>query len=162
MRVRVSWVVMLLLVTCIAPSVPSQPDTDPPVIHDLKVHVIGETWFTVSWTTDEPALGGVEWGRGQDLGQVQHEEGDVLRMEHHMNVTGLTRGTSYFVRVFATDGSNNTGHSDVWQLDTFPLGMEEWTLEHWGWYIATVVILTSLAVGMVAWNRSKVRTGKRL
>ena len=152
-----SWVVVLLFVTSIASFASPQTDEHPPIIQDLKVHVIGETWFTVSWTTDEPALGGVEWGRDQDFGQVHHEEGDIPSTEHHMNVTGLTRGTLYFVRIFATDESNNTGYSETWQLGTFPVGMEERTLEQWGWYIATVVVLSSMIAGLALWNHLRDR-----
>lgn len=135
----------------------AQSDEDPPAILDEEFHVIGETWFTVSWETDEPAMGGIEWGFNSELGQVQYEEGETLRMEHHMNVTGLRKGAVHFVVIFATDGSNNTGYSEMWQVDTYPLGWEERFWNTWGWYVVALVILVALIIAVAVVNHLKNR-----
>jgi hypothetical protein len=155
-------VAIMFLAGCLhSPGTLAQEDKEPPVISEIEVHLIGETWFTISWRTDEPAQGGVEWGLGADLDQVQDEEVSTLRTDHHLNVTGLSRGTNHFVRVFATDESNNTGYSGTWQLGTFPIGVDEWFLGTWGWYIALVVVLVTLIVGLSVWYHLRDRGNPR-
>ena len=125
------------------------------MVSEVSFHLIGETWFTVSWTTSEPALGGVEWGRGQELDRVAREEGEP-RTDHFLNVTGLTKGSDHQVRIFATDDSNNTGYSEQWTVSTFPYGWEE---RFWPWYgtyvVATLVIAAAIAAILLVWERRR-------
>jgi len=148
-------VIAVLVMAILWPAVLTmgQPDEEPPEITGVQVFLIGETWFQVTWETDEPALGGVEWGLDRDLGTVQFEEGGDLTTSHHLNVTGLRRGTEHFAVIFATDSSNNTGYSEVLQIGTFPIGEEERFWSVWGLPIGLIAIMLALIALVVAWNR---------
>jgi len=92
-------------------------DTTPPNVTAVRVLVIGETWFTVEWTTDEPSLGGVQYGK--DLVYDRHvNETGGLTTQHTVNVTGLRKDSTYDFQVFAMDGSNNTGHGPAMSVGT--------------------------------------------
>jgi hypothetical protein len=135
----IATLLLTVYMASVVPLVVHAQDGEPPIVSDVHVDVIGETWFTVGWTTSEPSHGGVEWGRGDALANVAEEE-PGLRMYHFMNVTGLTRGEDHQVRIFAVDESNNTGYSDIWTVGTFPIGWEDrLVLEH-GWLIITVLV----------------------
>lgn len=146
--------VVTILVT--APAVLSDgPDVEPPVVSDVRFHLIGETWFTVSWTTSEPAIGGVEWGRGTELDHVQAEEGDP-RTDHFLNVTGLTRNAEHRVRIFATDGGNNTGYSEEWSVGTYPMGWEDRFWPRYGVPLLWTLAIAAVAVvAFLAWERRR-------
>lgn len=149
---------MVLLVSVLSSDVATaQDDDDPPAILEVECYLIGETWFTMSWETDEPALGGVEWGLDGGLGQVVYEEGETLGTEHFLNVTGLERGTEHFYVIFATDASNNTGYSEMWVVATYPLGWEERFWNTWGWYTVTIVILVVLIIAVAVKNHLRNR-----
>ena len=102
----------------------SGADTSPPTITDVRVLVVGETWFTVEWRTDEPAVGGVQIGLTRAYGRFVNETGPMAT-EHSFNVTGLQRGTNYEFRVFSKDGANNTGYGAPQSVGTYPLGRED-------------------------------------
>ena len=145
-----AWLTVLLLVPL---AMADEPDVEPPVISEVSFYLIGETWFTVGWTTSEPALGGVEWGRGQELDHVAEEEGEP-RTDHFLNVTGLTRGSDHRVRIFATDGSNNTGYSGEWTVSTYPVGWEERFWSRYATYVlATITLAAVVALAFLAWER---------
>ena len=148
---------VLLMVVLSSDRLRALDDDDPPAILEVEGYLIGETWFTISWETSEPALGGVEWGLDESLGQVVHEEGETLRTEHFLNVTGLERGTEHFYVIFATDASNNTGYSEMWEVATYPLGWKERFWNTWGWYTVAVVVLIALIIAVSVNNHLKNR-----
>ncbi len=72
----------------------------------------------VTWRTDQPATGVVEYGAGSDYGAQIVQP--VAGLDHAVTITGLTPGNSYHLRVSATngDGFTTTG-SDI--VATLPL-----------------------------------------
>ena len=120
-------------------------DEEPPVIEAVRFDTIGETWFTVGWTTSEPAHGGVEWGRDETFGNMVEEEPAFSR-HHYLNVTGLNRDSYYSVRIIATDESNNTGFSEIWSVGTYPIGWEDRFLWNYGWSIIAILVAITTVV----------------
>jgi len=81
------------------------PDLTPPVISNVKVGGITDRLALVSWETDEPADGTVEFGADTTYGRTVTHSG-LLRL-HELTLTGLGASTAYHFRVRSTDGSGN-------------------------------------------------------
>ncbi len=84
-------------------------DTTPPVISNIQV-TPGDTWATVTWTTDEPATSSVSYGptANYENGDVSHPD---MVTQHSISLQGLAEGTTYHFKVSSTDGFNNTTDS---------------------------------------------------
>jgi hypothetical protein len=141
---RYRWALIVSVLFIISPTLisihtASAQDEEPPTISDVHFDIIGETWFTIGWTTSEPSHGGVEWGLDDGFGNVAEEE-PGFRTYHFLNVTGLSRETDYQVRIYAIDDSNNTGYGDTWTVSTFPSGWENRLMLEYGWLIITVLL----------------------
>lgn len=65
-------------------------------------HVLGTT---ISWSTDEPTTGLVEYGTDASYGQSAADVG--LSFDHEVVLSGLAAETTYHFRVVATDGCGN-------------------------------------------------------
>ena len=81
------------------------PDLTPPVISNVKVGGVTDRLAVVSWETDEPADGTVEFGTDTSYGHTVSHSG-LLRY-HELTLTGLNASTLYHLRVRSTDGSGN-------------------------------------------------------
>ena len=115
-------------------------DEVPPAVVGVRVLNIGEQWFEVTWETNEPTKGGVEWGRTDEYGNTAQALGSFETV-HYMNVTGLKKGTLYHFRVFAEDLGGNIGHGDDVKVGTFPYEAEDEGLSSWTWAIIAIVIM---------------------
>ena len=98
-------------------------DSEPPIITFQEKGLVAETWTQIYWTTDELTIGGVEWGLTSQYGNTEKETGNYSTY-HFINLTGLTRATNYYVRIFAIDQNNNTGYF-TFELGTYPIGVDE-------------------------------------
>lgn len=107
-------VILLLASACLTVE---GADTAPPNVTGVRVLVIGETWFTVEWTTDEPSLGGVQYGQDLVYDRYANETGPITT-HHSLNVSGLRKDSVYDFRVFARDGDNNTGYGPAMSVGT--------------------------------------------
>jgi hypothetical protein len=137
---------LILLVAISQSAVPAAGnDGEPPVISEINVAIIGETFFVVEWRTDVPAKGGVEWGRTKDYGNVAEEGGD-LTTTHSLNVTGMIRATDYHFRIYATDADNDTGRSEDFLISTYPSGGEDDP----DYFVPTAVALAVIIIVVVA------------
>ena len=111
--------VALTVGTCLAVLGASAQDTVPPAITGIKVVTVGEFSFEVYWETNEPSVGGVEWGTSKDYGGSK----DVFTgysTKHYLNITGLERDTLYHFRIYAEDLEGNTARSGDFTVGTFP------------------------------------------
>jgi len=133
----------VLLLLIFSMSCASAVDTSPPTITDVKILIVGETWFTIEWRTDEPAIGGVEIGLTRAYGRVVNETGPMAT-EHSLNVTGLQRDTNYEFRVFSKDAVNNTGYSAPRSVGTYPMGRKDG-----GQYVLALFIAIPIALALV-------------
>jgi regulation of enolase protein 1 (concanavalin A-like superfamily) len=82
------------------------PDVFPPRISNISV-AAGQTSATVSWQTDEPSIGSVEYGLTPlyELGSVASS---TLAMAHAVLLPGLTENTHYHYRITAEDDLGNS------------------------------------------------------
>lgn len=95
-------------------------DTQPPLIQQLQ-HLVGANSVQVTWLTDEPATGYVEYGHtsGLELGVLGHSQ---LLTAHDVSIVGLQPETDYFFRVVSADVGGNSGASAIQSLRTAGLG----------------------------------------
>ena len=84
---------------------PAPADTTPPEISDVDAFSITETGAIISWETDEPASGTIEYCQSDLLCSWAKEEG--LRREHSIILTGLQPNTTYDYTVISIDASEN-------------------------------------------------------
>ena len=87
-----------------------QLDQSPPVISDIVV-MPEETSATISWSTDEPTTGIIEYGltSSYELGSVASS---ILTTAHLVNILGLTTGTEYHYRIIAEDDYDNSASTN--------------------------------------------------
>lgn len=89
-----------------------QVDLTPPVISNVQVPAatITTTGATVTWQTDGPADGLVEYGTSHAYGSST-PLAPALVTAHAISLTGLTPGTAYHVRVTSKDAAGNAATS---------------------------------------------------
>jgi uncharacterized repeat protein (TIGR02543 family) len=84
-------------------------DVIQPVISDIQV-TTGETWATITWTTNEPATSTVSYGPSP-----AYEDGSVtdsaLVTEHTITLTDLFQGTLYHYQIASADERGNVANS---------------------------------------------------
>jgi hypothetical protein len=131
-------------------------DTTPPKITIQEEGVVAETWAEIFWTTDEHAIGGIEWGLTPKYGNVVNETGEPSKT-HYINLTGLTRDTNYYVLIFATDANNNTGYK-AFELGTYPKGVEDEESED---VCCLTLIIIGIVLAVVVTATSSKLVGKR-
>ncbi|HYO10196.1 MAG TPA: FG-GAP-like repeat-containing protein, partial [Tepidisphaeraceae bacterium] len=80
-------------------------DTTPPVVSNIAAQP-GSGRLTISWLTDEPARGVVEYGLTDqyELGSVAQP---TLGNSHSVTLSGLQPGQAYHYRIKATDAAGN-------------------------------------------------------
>ena len=132
-------------------------DTTPPVIGNITVHEIGETWFTVSWTTDEPAACMVEVGHGDFITTYGDEPG--FSTVHVVNVTDLKGNTDYECQILAADENGNMALSDPFTVTTYPYGWQErWLFRYYWLIIIAIIVIVVAVVVFVLWAHRTDRT----
>ena len=99
-----------LIVSNTAGAVTSQPaqlifDANPPAIAQLAV-AANLTTAVVTWQTDEPATGTIEYGPTTSYGFTNRYTGG-LRTQHSITLSSLNPGTTYQFRVRTSDFAGN-------------------------------------------------------
>lgn len=92
-----------------------EEDLAPPVISNIQC-VPNSTFLTISYNTDEDALGKIDYGETNALGQSISEP--FATSTHVRQITGLSPQTEYFYKIFATDRSGNEGQSEILSCTT--------------------------------------------
>ncbi len=85
---------------------PPPVDTIPPIIANVSVTSKSETKAVISWTTNEPSSGQVEYGLTTDYGSTATSETE-LTTTHSVTLTELQPNTSYNYRVKSKDKAGN-------------------------------------------------------
>ncbi|UCH88337.1 MAG: S8 family serine peptidase [Thermoplasmata archaeon] len=80
-------------------------NTPPDIIAGPEVYAITDTEATISWETDEPSSGMVEYGRDLRYGYQVSDES--LVNQHIITLTGLSSKTTYHFRVSSADEVGN-------------------------------------------------------
>jgi hypothetical protein len=78
----------------------------------LRVTQVTTSSLTVTWVTDLPAIGGIEYGTTRDLGTTLMETGG-LTTQHTLTITGLTSSTAYSVRAYALDAAGDRVYTPI-------------------------------------------------
>ncbi len=92
-------------------------DTTAPVIIDVALGTPTSTRIFISWTTDENALGKIEYGLSSSYG-LSASPGNEYSKDHSGLLEGLTPGTSFHFRIVATDFHENIALSGDFEFAT--------------------------------------------
>ncbi|MBI3634293.1 MAG: fibronectin type III domain-containing protein, partial [Candidatus Yonathbacteria bacterium] len=87
------------------------PDTTPPVISNVKVSNITPFTATITFDTDEVAVGKSSYGKDTSYGDNASDDFS-WGTTHTIKLRGLTLGAEYHIKVFAVDKAGNIGLSD--------------------------------------------------
>jgi hypothetical protein len=136
-------------------------DADEAVPRDVSARVSEaiRTVVKVTFTTDAPAQGYVEYGTTPSLGLRTPSE-STASVTHERDLLGLSADTDYYYRVVASSGGEEA-KGDVLSIRTgnLPLGMPPLTLEgdgHAGFVLvpvlgATTAVLVLDSAGRIVW-----------
>jgi len=87
-------------------------DCEAPVIFNVLVEKVGTVGTKIVFETDEPAIGQVRCDPACGEPYAFVGEDEVLAMTHTINISGLSRGTSYYFIVDAFDAAGNQTTDD--------------------------------------------------
>ncbi|MBU4536893.1 fibronectin type III domain-containing protein, partial [Patescibacteria group bacterium] len=88
-------------------------DSTAPIItfdSDTDITSIGDNSATISWITNEVATSTLEYGISNSYGSI--ESNNNYNSNHSFNLTGLSAGTTYYIRLKSTDANLNTRTDD--------------------------------------------------
>ena len=88
----------------------STSDTTPPVVSAINVAVT-DTTAVITWTTDEPSTGEVNYGLDNNYGSNEADTNTTLVTTHSVTLSGLTADTDYHFEIVSNDGSSNSSTS---------------------------------------------------
>ncbi len=91
-------------------------DTTPPVVSNVTVSNATATGATISWTTDEPSTGTLNYGTTASYGQSV--AASTLSTTHGVTLTGLTASTNYQYQIVAADAAANTNSATTGSFGT--------------------------------------------
>lgn len=97
------------------------------------------TAMTITWSTDRPATGQVEYGLTDAYGEQSEAEAS-LDTSHSVTITGLETGQTYHYRVISKDVSNNQTVSDD---NTFSLAAGSSGMPAWGWALIGLAVVAA-------------------
>jgi regulation of enolase protein 1 (concanavalin A-like superfamily) len=103
----------------IATAVFVEDDLTPPIISDFQVNA-WTTSATLTFTTDEPAIGRVNYGLTAAL-EFGTETETAPVTAHSITLIGLDPNTTYFFEAFATDAATNESTTGVSSFATDPI-----------------------------------------
>ncbi len=83
------------------------PDTIPPIISNINVGQITGTSAKISWDTNEPATGQLNYGLTSSYG-LGSVTSSTLDLSKSVVVTGLTSETDYHFQITVADAADNT------------------------------------------------------
>ena len=95
------------------------PDTTAPVISDITMSDITDNTATISWTTDEPATGNLEYGPDTGYGYSFPSPSDTTadKFSHSLTISGLSPETEYHFKIKSADNAGNEAVS-IYSLNT--------------------------------------------
>lgn len=94
------------VVVYVTPAAPVEArDITPPAIKDITSSLQNRTTAVISWVTNEPTSGKVEYGKNTQYGYTATSE--ELKTAHSVRLDDLEPNTIYHFRIIATDESGN-------------------------------------------------------
>ncbi|MDH7602443.1 MAG: family 10 glycosylhydrolase, partial [Armatimonadota bacterium] len=92
-------------------------DATAPTIYNVQVSNITGNSARITWLTDDPSTGEVEYGLTTAYGKSAAENGGYLT-SHSVDLTGLTQNTLYHFRIKAENGSGLVSYSPDFTFST--------------------------------------------
>ncbi|MFQ5470060.1 MAG: PKD domain-containing protein [Gammaproteobacteria bacterium] len=89
---------------------PAAADTTPPVITSHSISSITTFNAYITWTTDEPTSGQIEYGLDTNYGSLSTYL-PTYTLTHGLTLSPLTEGTTYHYRIISQDAAGNTATS---------------------------------------------------
>jgi peroxiredoxin len=86
-------------------------DITPPSIQSVSPSSITETGATISWETDEPATGKVEYWNTEAEDPITRLD-ENLSTSHSVTLPGLDPNTTYYFKITSTDAAGNKATSE--------------------------------------------------
>ena len=103
-----------------------------PGINSVFITDVNEGRFVVSWTTDDPSDGYVDWGSTLSLGETTSDTA-ASTTTHHVMIDGLDPETTYFFQVRSGDATDDNGGTK-YSVTTGPLlGPASLRNAYWGY-----------------------------
>ena len=102
--------IVAVSVTQVAASAGATPDTSSPVISNVKIADITPFGATITFDTDEVAVGKSAYGKNTSYGDNASDDFSWAT-NHTIKLRGLTLGSEYHIKVSAIDKAGNTGTS---------------------------------------------------
>jgi hypothetical protein len=144
---------------------PPTPDTKAPVITNVSAAHESETRTLITWVTNEPSTGQVEYGETTDYGFVVTSNEDMTTT-HTIILTGLEPNTTYHYRVKSKDKAGNealsVGYAFITPMPKSPYVLElqssEWgrsTEDDFGFGVEPVSLRKFLFIKGSARNNSR-------
>ena len=98
-------------------------DVTPPVISEVTVSNVSSSSATITWTTNEPATGQVEYGETDQYGasSPMEETDETLIATHSVILTGLKPDMMYHYQVKSNDVAANQASSNDSTFKTQPV-----------------------------------------
>ncbi|MFT5049651.1 MAG: hypothetical protein ACI8QZ_001044 [Chlamydiales bacterium] len=107
-------------------------DATEPFVYRTQARALNDTAVEVTWESDEPALGAVEYGTTTAYELGFWGAGAPQAYAHTFLITGLTSDVEYHFRIHAQDSSMNTATPPDLAATTFPGGFTEGpTIDFW-------------------------------
>lgn len=99
-------------------------DKKAPVIKDVQVKTVGDTYAKLQWTTDEPANSFVSYGQTEDYASLQGNFNSLNSpvTTHVVDLTGLADDTAYNFAAVSIDPSGNIGRLGNFKFRTVKAG----------------------------------------
>ena len=92
-------------------------DTTPPIITNVTATNITNNSAAITWNTDEVADSLVNYGKASGS-YTESEERPLFVVNHTIELTGLSSGTTYYYVVTSTDRSGNRNESSEYYFTT--------------------------------------------
>ncbi len=83
-------------------------DTTPPAISNIQIGGVSQTSATISWNSNEPSGGRVDYG---DVNYGLSVAAGSVNTSHSVVLSGLSGGTTYHFRVVSVDSAGNEARS---------------------------------------------------
>lgn len=103
----------------------------PPFIHSVQANE-GNDVLIISWFTDEPSLGMVEYGKKPSYDAGWHGGSETYTYAHYVELTGFSPGETVYYRVSSVDmeGQRSTSGTQTLVFDPHPPDIEVWYGDH--------------------------------
>lgn len=115
-RLALSFVVVFFIFSTMEMTVVRAADVTPPDITNVQVNSVGDSSFTITWTTDENADSLINYGLKEDYGIIRIPGTD--KVSHSITLDRLDPGQVYHFRVVSSDDDGNQGISADYKVQT--------------------------------------------